>query len=357
MFIKPPFKTAIMACKVKRICLIVSPLALFLLFFQVAHSQADTAGISAKFPQYQKLAGRDLDIMIYKDGKVIYSKASPDFPTNTQARIGSSGKWLVAAMLLMLVDEGKVGLDEKITKYLPIYQTYGKAYITIRHCLDNMTGIEGDRGDGVGNGGLSLEALVDSYASKHEIETNAGTEYKYSNIGINIAARIIEVVSKRDFEQVMQQRLFRPLGMRNTTFQFNYGNGLNPAVGAYSTAADYISFLSMLLNKGIFKGKRVMSEKAVAMMTAADVSPNAMKNTPKAVTGLAWAPGAWVLEQDGNGKPTCIASPSLTGIWPVLDLCRGYASIIFIKDVQPDGNKPLFTQVKELIDAGLPCNN
>jgi len=356
-YLPKPEKTEIMSCRVYATCLRVSALGILLLFFQSGFSQVDTLSISTHFSQQQKEAGGNLAIMIYKDNKVLYSKANADFPPNTQVHIGSSSKWLVAAMLMMLVDEGKLNLDEKITKYIPIYQPYGKAYITIRHCLDNLTGIEGDKGEGIGGNGKSLEEEVNSYASKHEIETNAGTQFKYSNIGTNIVARVIEVVSKRDFEQVIQQRLLRPLAMRNTTFQFDFDKGVSPANGAYSTASDYLNFLGMLLNKGMFKGKRIMSEKAISMLEQADIEPAAIKYAPKLVAGLAYAPGAWILERDAAGKPTCLTSPSLAGIWPVLDLCRGYASIIFVKTVQTDGGKQLFDNIKKTIDAQLACGN
>lgn len=345
-----------MTVALRSTCFKVSSLVLFLLFFQFGFSQYDFNELNAKFPQLEKQApNNNLTIMIYKDDKVVFSKASTDFPVNTQVHIGSAGKWLVAAMVMMMVDEGKIGLDDKITKYLPIFTTYSKGFITVRQCLTNMTGIAGDNGEGLNGDGKTLEDLVNSYASSHEIETNAGTAYKYNNIGINILARIIEVAAKRDFEQIIQQRLFRPLTMRGTTFALNYDKGISPANGGFSTAQDYLNFLSMLLNKGMFKGKPVLSEKAVNMLLQMQVSATDMKNTPEAVKGMAYVPGAWVVEQDANGKPTCFTSPGYTGVWPVLDLCRGYASVVFVKGWQLTEKRAVYTDVKAIADAQIPC--
>jgi CubicO group peptidase (beta-lactamase class C family) len=89
---------------------------------------------------------------------------------------------------------------------LPIYEKYSKGYLTIRHCLSNTTGLE------VEKGGLrssfqktkfaSLEEQVNSFASKHEIVANPGEQYYYSQIGLNIAARVLEVVSKKSFDRL-----------------------------------------------------------------------------------------------------------------------------------------------------------
>ncbi|HWB24480.1 MAG TPA: serine hydrolase domain-containing protein [Chitinophagaceae bacterium] len=339
-------------------CLKVSALFIFLLFFQAAFSQNDFSELNDKFTQYEKALGGKLAIMVYKDGKAAYSKTSTDFLPNTQEPVGSCSKWLTAAVIMTYVDEGKISLDDKVSKYLPIFATYGKAYITVRDCLKHMTGIKGDDGAGTSGGFKSLEDEVTSYANRHDIQTNPGTEFRYSNIGLNIAARIVEIVGKREFEQLAQQRLFRPMGMRSTTYQFDYDKGISPSNGAYSSASDLLNFMGMLLNKGMFKNKRILSEKVVAALEQLQIDPAAAKYTPLVTQGMGYAFGSWVAEQDNNGKPTCFTAPSLTGIWPWLDVCRSYAAIIFVKGSTQNGEKKnYFTDIKQVIDAQLPCNN
>ncbi|MFX8797496.1 serine hydrolase domain-containing protein, partial [Acinetobacter baumannii] len=60
----------------------------------------------------------------------------------TVVPIASCSKWLTAALVMVLVDEGKISLDDKVTKYIPEFAKYSKGYITIRHCLSHQTGIE-----------------------------------------------------------------------------------------------------------------------------------------------------------------------------------------------------------------------
>jgi CubicO group peptidase (beta-lactamase class C family) len=114
---------------------------------------------------------------------------------------------------MTFVDQGKLNLDDKVSTYLPIFATYGKAYFTIRQCLSHLTGIQAP----VGVGNLlqktkfnTLEEEVNAFASKSEIQDNPGVAFHYSNIGLNIAARVLEVISIKQFDQLMAERIFRP---------------------------------------------------------------------------------------------------------------------------------------------------
>lgn len=144
------------------------------------------------------------------------------------------------------------------------------------------------------------------------LQTEPGTAYQYSNAGINTAARVLEVVSGQSYEQFMQERLFDPLGMKDTTFwpseeqvarlarsyrpdkektklePFGIGQLLYPlsdrsrrfpmpAGGLFSTAGDTARFCQMLLNRGELGGRRYLSEAAVAELTKRQ-TPESVKN-------------------------------------------------------------------------------
>jgi len=166
---------------------------------------------------------------------------------------------------------------------------------------------------------LPLAARVRSYAML-PLEFEPDSKYSYSNAGINTAGRIIEVVSGMPYEQFMDQRLFKPLKMKDTTFWPNSKQvrrlaksykanaaktGLEettitqlrypltdrtrepmPAGGLFSTASDVARFCQMILNGGTLDGKRYLSEAAVKQMTS--------KQTPDGVTekyGFGWSAG------------------------------------------------------------------
>ena len=231
--------------------------------------------------------------------------------------IASQSKAMTATAVLMLVDEGKIALDDPVEKYLPEFRGQMVVAekdndhvllrkpvhpITIREVLSHMSGlpfksaIEEPTLDG-----LPLAAAVRSYAMT-PLQTEPGTHYQYANAGINTAARILEVVSGMKYEDFMQQRLFNPLGMKDTTFwptekqvrrlaksyhpndaktdlaeipvtQLHYPltdqsrRFPMPAGGLFSTAQDTALFCQMLLNKGELKGRRYLSESAFKEMT------------------------------------------------------------------------------------------
>jgi len=237
--------------------------------------------------------------------------------TNALFWIASQSKPIAATAFMMLVDEGKVNVDDPVEKYLPEFKGQMVAIerdadhmllrkpahpIKVREILSHTSGLpfkspmEEPTLDV-----LPLRDVVRSYALL-PLQSEPGTKYSYSNAGINTAARIIEVVSAMPYEEFLDQRLFRPLGMKDTTFwptEEQAGrlaksykpaanqNGLEeipitqlrypltdrkrepvPAGGLFSTARDIGLFSQMILNGGMFEGKRYLSEAAVKQMTA-----------------------------------------------------------------------------------------
>jgi CubicO group peptidase (beta-lactamase class C family) len=243
-----------------------------------------------------------------------YSDVGAKTPMRTDGLfwIASMSKAMTAAGLMMLVDEGKVKLDDPVEKYLPEFKDQQvKANgslekpvhpITIRNVLSHTSGLayispqEHPTLDM-----LPLADAVRSYAAQ-PLEFQPDSKWAYSNEGINTAGRIIEVVSSMPYQDFMQKRLFDPLGMKDTTFwpseeqvkrlaksykpgkdntgleefqitQLHYP--LNdpkrqpmPAGGLFSTATDTAVFCQMLLNGGAHAGKRILSEDAVRQMTS-----------------------------------------------------------------------------------------
>lgn len=333
-----------------------SAVLIFMLFFQAAIAQPDFSEVDRKLEASKKELGGNVVTLIYKDGKIIYQKAlGTDFNLKTQAPIASCSKWLTAALVMSFVDQGKLSLDDKVSKYIPIFTKYSKGYITIKDCLAHLTGIESEPirlANLLGRKKYaSLEEEVNDFASKKEIQSNPGLEFRYGGIGLNIAGRVLEVLTKRSFEQLMQERITRPLMMRNTSFASF--NAVNPSGGAVSTASDYMNFLSMLLNKGMFNGKIILSEKAVEDMNMVRTTPAMIKYAPKAAEGFNYGFGEWILQADENGNGTVVASPGLFGTWPMIDKCRGYACIFFTKGLLGEERKDIYLDIKKSIDDQL----
>jgi CubicO group peptidase (beta-lactamase class C family) len=337
-----------------------------MLFFQVGFSQKSTKNIKEfginRFPeldgmltQYQKQLGSNVVAMVWTD-TLVYKKELGDFDARTVAPIASCSKWLTAALVMQFVDEGKISLDDKVSQYIPLFATYNKNYITIRHCLSHMTGIKSEPITLLKllqrKKYNSLEEEVNDFA-KREIQNNPGTEFFYSNVGLNIAGRILEIVSKRKFDMLIRQKLLVPLGMRQTSFSTLDGSAINPSGGAVSSANDYMHFLQMLLNNGTYNGQKILSEEAIKQLKQTQTSPELIKYAPKSAEGYNYALGSWVLDAGQNGEATSLSSPGLFGTWPIVDWCRGYACIFFVKTLLGEEKAEIYKQMKDAIDEKL----
>jgi CubicO group peptidase (beta-lactamase class C family) len=141
--------------------------------------------------------------------------------------------------------------------------------------------------------------------------------------------------------------------MRNSTFT-NFESAVDPSGGAKSTANDYMNFLVMLLNNGMYQGQRILSEESIREMRKTQTKPELIKYAPKTAEGFNYALGAWVIEQNNSGKATTLTSPGLFGTWPMIDYCRGYAYIFFVKTLLGEERANAQMEIREVIDRIFP---
>jgi CubicO group peptidase (beta-lactamase class C family) len=352
--------------KLKSLCRRFSFITGMLLFWLVSFTQSSKTlpSTSPETDEFlktnQKLLGINLVVLAYKNGKVVYKKELEkeigDFNGRLQIPAGVASQWLTAAAVMAYVDAGKISLDDKVSKYIPIFAKYMKSYITIRNCLSFTSGIKGDP-----PGPLKLlqkskypdlETEVNAFASKREIETNPGTEVYYSQIGADIAARVLEVVTRKTFDRIVQEKILRPCKMRGTSFFNENGGAINASDGATTTPNDLINFLGMLLNNGSFEGKTVLSEKSIHEMETLQFASLPVKFVPKEAAGYKTGLGCWI---SNDGKE--VTSLNENGFWPYIDRCRHYAALIAPKNRISEPKPELYVQLKEKLDAsfGDPC--
>ena len=323
-----------------------------LLFCLPLFAQSSFDAVDQLFKQNQKAISGGYAVVVWKDGKVVYQKQlNTDFTPKTQAPLGRAGDWMTAALLMTFVDEGKLSLDDKVTQYIPLFGKYMKGYITLRNCLTNTTGIKTDENVEKPLSKVhyeTLEDMVNTYADKHAIGTNPGTEVFYSAFGPNIAGRVMEVVSKKSFGRLMMDRIIHPLKMRATSFVNEDGGADNPSNGGRSCANDYINFLTMLLNKGMFDGKRVLSEKAVEELETIQFGTLPVKYMPKDLQGTKTALGNYV----ANAGGTLLVSPDLLGTAAWMDKCRNYAAVLIVEKPEEE-KKPIYQNLINLVGAAI----
>lgn len=241
--------------------------------------------------------------------------------------IASQSKPMTAAAVMMLVDDGKLSLDEPITTYIPEFKNIRVISkkddnetvlipldkpVTLRLLLSHTSGMDWGAPLHRKFGFDILPYSKERYLFPEvPFIKQPGIEYNYSNMGINTAAMIVETVSGKPYFEFLKERLFEPLGMKDTSFwpelartatAYGYDKEKNSlkvvrnddrfthpldnretrfpdaAAGLYSTASDLVRFYQMLLSSGVYNGKRILSEKSVAEMTRRQ-TPETIKNS------------------------------------------------------------------------------
>ena len=234
---------------------------------------------------------------------------------DTLFRIASMTKPVTAIAVMILVDEGKLAVDDPVEKHLPAFRDQmrldsrqGDRFIarrparpiTLRDLLTHTSGLpDGPLPDSPERDAAPPTTLAEQseHHARRRLSFEPGSRWSYSNAGINTLGRVIEVASGTSYEGFLKARIFDPLGMVDTTFYpaparmervavtyAREGDGLvavasskvapkagerppSPAGGLYSTAPDLSRACRMMLGRGAFEGRRILSESAVETMT------------------------------------------------------------------------------------------
>jgi len=270
-------------------------------------------------------------IIVAKDNKIVYEKYFGSYDTNTVAYIASAGKWLAAATIAAVVDDGKLSWDDPVNKWLPQF-TGPKGKATLRQLFSHTAGYPdyqpaGAHPDNYKTLKESVEHIV--YLSA---DTLPGTRFKYGGLAMQVAGRMAELATGKDWETIFQEKIARPLGMKCTHFTpVDETPGHNPMLGggARSNLRDYGNFLNMIANKGMFGGKRILSAQAIKEMQADQVKGAQVPlgeyveyvraTNRKEIYGL----GEWREEVNEKGEAVLISSPSWAGAYPWIDKTTG----------------------------------
>ncbi len=274
-------------------------------------AEAKLAGVGAAMQQMidrQEIAGA-VTMVLAKD-RVLHFETTgfADIATKrpmtgeTLFWIASMTKPVTGAAIMILQDEGKLNVDDPVAKHVPEFAALktpsGKpANLTIKQILTHTSGLGEPSGDAARNA-KTLTDLVPIWVAT-PMQYEPGERWKYTQSGINVAGRIVEVISGMTFDAFLQKRIFDPLGMKATTFyptaqqipqiatpytknretgafevgpqRFNLATRERPPLGnsgLYTSARDYARFCQLLLNRGTLDGKRILSEGAVKILSS-----------------------------------------------------------------------------------------
>ena len=166
-------------------------------------------------------------VLVAENGKVIYKNAfgmanreweianTPD----TRFRIGSMSKSFTAMLVMQLAREGKLKLEDNISRHLEFYRKDTGGSVTIYHLLTHTSGIPSgaEKAEYFDKSTFRLKSFIKEFCSG-DLEFEPGTRFKYSNTGYIILGGVIESVTQKSYEEVLKTKILEPLGMKNSGF-------------------------------------------------------------------------------------------------------------------------------------------
>jgi uncharacterized protein YbbC (DUF1343 family)/CubicO group peptidase (beta-lactamase class C family) len=262
--------------------------------------------------------------------------------------------------VMILVEEGKIRLSDRVASFIPGFERYGKGEITIRHLMTHVSGLrpDVDLGDTWSGSETAIGLAIE------EVPTALpGERFVYSDINYFLLGDIVRRVSGQTLDRFAHDRIFEPLGMKETMFvppaslarriapTESQGVGMSMLrgvvhdptarrmggvaghAGLFSTAADLAIFCRVLLDGGVYRGVRILSPLAVAKMTTPSTS-SAERN----VRGLGWDIDSAYSSNRGELLPVgSFGHTGFTGTSLWIDPATRMFVVFLSNRVHPDG--------------------
>ena len=286
-------------------------------------------------------------ICVVRDDNVIFQKNYKNFTPDTKVYVASAGKWVAAAVIGAVVDCTELDWNDSVKKWIPEFKNDIKGMITLRQLLSHTSGVRPylpkPRVDNYNH----LDSAIMEILPLDTVFT-PGTRFEYGGLAMQIAGRMAEKAMNKEFEELFQELIARPLGMKNSHFTpVNTDGGHAPMLGGglCTTLHDYMRFLDMIYHNGVFEEKQLLKPETIHEMQAdqvgnAEVHPGeyverALKKHHTGIYGL----GEWrELIDEATGEAYQISSPGWAGAYPWInkqDRVYGF----FIAHVQGSSQK------------------
>ncbi|MFA4945214.1 MAG: serine hydrolase [Lentisphaeria bacterium] len=273
-------------------------------------------------------------LILIQGDRGIYRKAFGTFEPETVVPIASASKWISGGVILALVDDGVLSLDDQVAKYLPGF-TGKKGTLTIRQLFSHTHGLP-DQPPPHRDTGLTMAECVQQIAAMKPV-ADPGTALYYSGTGMQVAGYIATLATGKPWVELFREKIGEPLGMKNTDY-YAFGKTENPNVaGSVETSIDdYGAFVTMILNWGIYHGKRILSEQAVdTMLSIQSGDVPILRHGYQGLTDfdprMATSPygiGCWLEKTDPRtGKALRASSGGAFGCLPFVDLKQNVAGV------------------------------
>jgi len=359
---------------------------------------------AAKFEAIESLVLADIDakklpgavVLVGRGERILYQKAigrraivpqSEPMTLDTIFDLASLTKVVATTTsLAILIEEGKVRLIDRVATFIPGFERYGKADITVRHLLTHMSGLRPDVD--LADPWTGYDTAI-TLAIEEVPVAPPNTRFVYSDINFFLLGDIIRRVSGKPLDQFVQERIFRPLGMKDTMFNppaslrariaptercTLYGwpcdgpgatmlrgvvhdptarrmEGVAGHAGLFGTAADLAVFARTLLAGGVHRGSRILSPLAVAKITTPATGEE------RNMRALGWDMDSAFSANRGELLPIgSFGHTGFTGTSLWIDPATGLYVVFLSNRVHPDGKgdvTPLRARVATVAASAL----
>jgi CubicO group peptidase (beta-lactamase class C family) len=383
-------------------------MALVLAAAAIAAQALDTERLHRIKPRMQQMVDKreiaGAVFLLAHDGKVVLREAvglqdlesKKPMAMDSIFQVMSMTKPVVGTGIMMLVEDGRVVLNDPVEKYLPEFKGQmlrdestkelrkPSRPISVRDLMTHTSGLPGEPRDEFRSLYTRMDrTLAESVASfaKQPLNFEPGSRWAYSNTGIATLGRIIEVASDQPFEQFISSRIFKPLGMTDSFFftpkekqgriamvYSGRGEGLRraeatilggdatqfrpgakypaPEFGLYSTAKDYLTFVQMLANDGSHDGKRLLSPASIRAMTTSHTGDLKAGFLPGSGFGLTWEvtreAGGWTM----LASPGTYSHAGAFGTFAWVDKAKRLVGVLMVQKAGGDSQDMKFIAIQ-----------
>lgn len=299
-------------------------------------------------------------LTLAQNGAPIYQRSRNGFEPGRQVYVASACKWYTAAAVVALAAEGTLSLEDTVGRYFP-GASAGARPATLRQLLNHTSGLQDPLGC-VGQTSMTLAQCVDTIVAS-PVRFAPGSAFAYGGASYNTAGRMAELAAGKTWDAIFDEKIARPLGFACTSFNGN-GSVSYPSLSgaAQSCGEDYTRFLEMMLQRGVFRGRRVLPAAAVTQMQTDQTGGLPVLDSPfwslAASSSRAFAVpyglGLWRERQDdADGLASDFSSLGGLGFSPWIDQERNLTGVLSMQ-----GNwtqvVPAYLQMKEIIRGIVP---
>ena len=298
-------------------------------------------------------------LVLAQDGAIVHQRGYGNYTLQTRVPIASASKWLSAALVARLVDQGRLRWDDALSTHWPDAPPDKRA-ITLRQLFSMTSGIPG--GDLTG----AAPCLADRNTTLAEcaqqilalpLTAAPGSVMDYGGNAMQVGGHLVERATGESWNALFRQELATPLGLVDTHYSFFPDiDSANPRIagGVFATAPDYMKLLLMWQARGKSGGRRLLDSATINAMDRDQTVGTTVLSSP--MPGAGYGIGHWVEQKDANGHSVLVSSPGAFGFTPWIDLRRGISGVLLVY-----GNYAtlrgdivaLVAQVQQLLDKDI----